>query len=130
VVGLPAHDNTAQNLDRSMQVNRRVPPQRLIETMEASVKVPGVVAQLNYLSQLQEMDNQEFKAVELALVGAGIGTENLDTNKLRVLNYKQAMKSEDASEWKKKSRLNSSNSKNTMCSSQYQGSTYLTVRKC
>jgi hypothetical protein len=47
------------------------------------------------------MDNQELNAIELALVGAGIGTENLDTNKLRVLNYKQAMKSEDVSEWKK-----------------------------
>ncbi len=69
--------------------------------MEASVELPGVAAQLNYLSQLQEMDNQELNAIELALVGAGIGTENLDTNKLRVLNYKQAMKSEDVSEWKK-----------------------------
>jgi hypothetical protein len=47
------------------------------------------------------MDNQELQAVELALVDAGIGTENFDINKLRVLNYKQAMKSDDASEWKK-----------------------------
>jgi hypothetical protein len=93
--------NSAQNLDRSMRLNRGVPPQRLIETMEDSVELPGVAAQLNYLSQLQEIDNRELKAIKLALVGAGIGTENLDTNKLRVLNYKQAMKSEDVSEWKK-----------------------------
>jgi hypothetical protein len=63
--------------------------------------LPGIAAQLNYLSSLHEIDNQELQAVELALVGAGIGTENLDTNKLRVLNYKQAMKSDDTSEWKK-----------------------------
>jgi hypothetical protein len=93
--------STAQDLNRSMQVNRGIPTQRLIETMEASVELPGMVTQLNYLSLLQEMDNQELQAVELALVDAGIGTENFDINKLRVLNYKQAMKSDDASEWKK-----------------------------
>ena len=92
---------TAQNLICSMRINRGVPPQRLIETMEASVELPEIAAQLNYLSSLQEIDNRELRAVELALVGAGIDTENLDTNKLRVLNYKQAMKSDDKSEWKK-----------------------------
>ena len=48
---------TAQNLIRSMRINRGVPPQRLIETMEASVELPGIAAQLNYLSSLQEIDN-------------------------------------------------------------------------
>ena len=86
--------STAQDLNRSMQVNRGIPTQRLIETMEASVELPGMVTQLNYLSL-------QLQAVELALVDAGIGTENFDINKLRVLNYKQAMKSDDASEWKK-----------------------------
>jgi hypothetical protein len=52
--------STAQDPDHSLQVNPGIPPQGLIETMEASVELPGMVTQLNYLSVLQEMDNQEL----------------------------------------------------------------------
>jgi hypothetical protein len=40
-----------------------------------------MVAQLNYLSFLQEMDNQKLQAVESALIGSGIGAET-NYNKL------------------------------------------------
>jgi hypothetical protein len=71
--------------------------------MKTSSEFAGVLAQLNHLSRLQEFDNEALQAVELALVGTGIGigTVNLDTNKLSVLNYKRATKFNDTSEWKK-----------------------------
>jgi hypothetical protein len=46
--------DTAYDLDHSIHANRGVSRERLIETMEASVELPGIVAQLNYLSLLQE----------------------------------------------------------------------------
>lgn len=73
--------------------------------MKTSSEFAGVLAQLNHLSRLQEFDNETLQAVELALVGTGIGigTVNLDTNKLTVLNYnyKRATKFNDTPEWKK-----------------------------
>jgi hypothetical protein len=93
--------NAVQDLDRSIRIGRCVPPARLIEMMETSVELAGMAAQLNYLSVLQKLDNEELQAVEIACVGAGIGAESLDNNKLQVLNFRQAMKSDYVSEWKK-----------------------------
>ena len=93
--------NAVQDLDRSMRIGRCVPPARLIEMMETSVELAGMAAQLSYLSVLQNLDNEELQTVEIACVGAGIGAESLDTNKLQVLNFRQAIKSDDVSDWKK-----------------------------
>ena len=50
---------------------------------------------------MAELDNTEVKAesMELALVGAGIGGGFANTNKLKVMNYKEAMQSPDRAAW-------------------------------
>ena len=53
-------------------------------------------AELNYYSALQELC-----ATEIAAVGAGVGGGFTHTSELHVMNYNQAMESEDVEEWKK-----------------------------
>ena len=73
-------------------------PDRLINTMTA-VQLEGSAADLRYLRSMTELDNEEVAAFELIQVGAGIGSGFENTNKLKVMNYKEAMKSKDAKEW-------------------------------
>ena len=73
------------------------PSRRLIESLEASA------VDLRYLSSMAELDNVEVfnlqlmvENIELYLVGAGIGGGFSNTSELKVMNYKQAMKSPNA----------------------------------
>jgi len=54
-------------------------------------------AETNYFAALSELDNYEF---EVMAVGAGIGGGFGHTSELQVMNFKQAMKSQDAEAWK------------------------------
>jgi hypothetical protein len=86
-------------------------PSRLIETMSSMLDgSPGTLASIRYLQLMAEVDEQEIEGefsmmsherFELSLVGAGLvgGFNNVD--ELRVLNYQEAMSSDDAEEWKK-----------------------------
>ena len=81
-------------------------------------------AELNYSSRLKELDHDELSMLNLvmnqhhgnstnlspdelmerlfdesSLVGAGVGGGFDHTDELRVMNYRQAMKSGDAKEW-------------------------------
>jgi hypothetical protein len=77
-------------------------PERYIETMAVSSNSNEVSdAQLRYLLELAELDNEEcHNLIETALVGAGVGGGFDHTDELRVMNYREAMKSPDADEWK------------------------------
>ena len=52
--------------------------------------------------ELEEMHMHELLAqdLELSAVGSGVGDGFKSTDELRVMNYKEAMKSEDAEAWK------------------------------
>ena len=72
-------------------------PTRLIEMMYVSV----LAAEIRYLDAMVELDNNEVIAEgrELALVGAGIGGGFVNTNELKVVNYREAMQSPDKDAW-------------------------------
>ena len=72
-------------------------PTRLIEMMDVSVSA----AEIRYLEAMVELDNNEVIAEgrELALVGAGIGGGFANTNELKVMNYREAMRSPDKAAW-------------------------------
>ena len=72
------------------------PRKRLIETMNLSGDVSS--AELHYLASMLELESEEL---EIMCVGAGIGGGYQNTTELHVLNYKQAMKSSKAPEWRK-----------------------------
>ena len=76
------------------------PRKRLIESLEATA------VDLRYLSSMAELDNLEVLMIdltgenlELNLMGAGIGGRFKNTNKLKVMNFKQAMKSLADNKW-------------------------------
>ncbi len=75
--------------------------------MQVQTELPSTAVELKYLSNMAELDNWEVNAVEVTsedietfLVGAGIGGGFGHTAELRVMNYNQAMKSNDAGRWK------------------------------
>ena len=83
-------------------------PERLTyETMSAMTEgMHGTAAELRYLGNLCELDNEEIAAammtvenIELSNVGAGLGGGFGNTSELRVMNYKEAMRSPDREAW-------------------------------
>ena len=82
---------------------------RIIKTPERLNYAPMV--ELRYLGDIAELDHVELAAMylllrsmELALVGAAVGSRVKHTSKLKVLNYKKAMQSPDAYGWCKEIR--------------------------
>ena len=87
------------------------PSTRLIETMTTTM-MTGSAAELRLMSARGEQDNIEIElaafetevsaeaAIELNLVGAGIGGGFDNTSELKVMNYQQAMSSENKEAWK------------------------------
>ena len=80
--------------------------------MNAQTELPSSAVELKYLGNMAELDNWEVNAVEVTseeietlLVGAGIGGGFGHTVELRVMNYNQAMKSDDAGRWKQEVRI-------------------------
>ena len=74
--------------------------------MAAKVELQGIVVELRYLGSMTELDNAEIVAVKLvgenvklSLVGAGIGSGFANTSELKVMNYREAMKSKDDEAW-------------------------------
>ena len=68
----------------------------------------AATVELRYLREMAELDQVEPTAVylsircmEFALVGAGVGSGIKHTKELKVLNFKKAMRSPDADEWRK-----------------------------
>ena len=68
--------------------------------MGALVDIQGTVVKSRYLACMAELDNDEVAATEISLVGAGIGGGFSNTTELKVIKYKEAMRSEDATAWK------------------------------
>ena len=67
--------------------------------------------ELHYLGEMAELDKVELvnmylslRSMELALIGASVGGGIKHTSELKVLNYKMAMRSPDAEEWRKEIR--------------------------
>ena len=78
------------------------PVNHLIETIASMIESDCSVAiDLRYLECFAELDNCEVATFELSLVGAGVGGGFSNTNELKVLNFRQAMKGKDAEEWLK-----------------------------
>ena len=63
--------------------------------------VSASAAEIRYLEAMAELDNNEMKLQdkELALVGAGIGGGFANTTELKVMNYREAMRSPDKAAW-------------------------------
>ena len=79
---------------------------RIIKTPDRLTYAPAV--ELRYLGEMAELDKVELanmymslRSMELALIGAGVGGGIKHTSELKVLNYKKAMQSPDADEWRK-----------------------------
>ena len=67
----------------------------------------GTAVEMKYLGSMAELDNVEIanasvveENVEVSLVGAGVGGGFDSTSELKVMNYREAMLSSDAKEWK------------------------------
>ena len=54
-------------------------------------------AEINYLSSIQDLDR-----LEILVVGAGIGSRYSSTKELHPMKYKEALRTSDGEEWKKK----------------------------
>ena len=72
-----------------------------------TVQCEGSAAEMRYLSNMTELELEEMHVhelsvqdLELSAVGAGVGGGFKSTDELRVMNYKDAMNSEDAEAWK------------------------------
>jgi hypothetical protein len=81
----------------------------MIRTPDTLKYAPAV--ELCYLEEMAELDKVELenmymslRSMELALIGAGVGGSIEHTSELKVLNYKKAMQSPDAEEWRKEIR--------------------------
>ena len=79
---------------------------RIIKTPDRLTYAPAI--ELRYLGEMAELDHVELantylalQSMEIALIGAGVGGSISHTNQLKVLNYKKAMRSPDADEWRK-----------------------------
>ena len=84
------------------------PTSRFIETMGAALSgFNGTAVELRYIGCLAELDHEEVNSTEVmaagleaVTVGAGVGGGFKNTAELKVMNYKQAMASDQADEWK------------------------------
>ena len=74
-------------------------PEILIDTMKTCAHLEVSAADLWNLGCMAELVNEEEVAFEIILVGTGIGSGLENTNELKVMNFKEAMKSKDAKEW-------------------------------
>ena len=81
-------------------------PDRLTYVMEAHCDLTSTAIELRYQSEMAEIDHAEVTAVlmtrdnlEVTVVGAGVGGGFSNTNELKVMNYREAMKSKQAAEW-------------------------------
>jgi hypothetical protein len=79
---------------------------RIIRTLDRLTYAPAV--DLRYLGGMAELDKVDLanmymslRSMELALIGASVGSGIKDTSELKVLNYKKAMQSPDADNWRK-----------------------------
>ena len=63
--------------------------------------VEGVLSTIhqNYFAQLCELDNEEMKNIEIAAVGAGLGSWFDHTSKLMVMKLKEVMNGLDNDKW-------------------------------
>ena len=78
------------------------PVNRLIKSISSMIESNSSIAvDLRYLERMAELDVMEVTALELSLVGAGVGGGFSNTSELKVLNFRQAMKGRDAKEWLK-----------------------------
>ena len=85
----------------------RAPERWTYETMASMTEgMLGTAAELRYLGSMCEADNYELCTtsitsdnVELAQVGAGLGGGFENTQELKVMNYKEAMRSPDKEHW-------------------------------
>jgi hypothetical protein len=82
---------------------------RIIRTLDRLAYALAV--ELHYLGEMAELDKVELanmymplRSMELALIGASVGGGIKHTSELKVLNYKMAMRSPDAEEWRKEKR--------------------------
>ena len=78
---------------------------RIIRTPDRLMYAPAV--ELRYLGEMAELDKVELanmymslQSMELTHIGAGVGGGSKHTSELKVLNYKMAMQSPDAEEWR------------------------------
>ena len=79
---------------------------RAIKAPDRLTYAPAV--ELRYLGEMAELDRVELantymalRSMEMALIGAGVGGGISHTSQLKVLNYRKAMQSPDADEWRK-----------------------------
>ena len=91
----------------------------IIKTPDRLTYAPAV--ELCYLGEMAELDKVELtntyialQSMELALIGAGVGGGIKHTSELKVLNYKKAMCSPDAAEWRKEIKRRKHDSIRTM----------------
>ena len=78
------------------------PPDRLMYALAVELRHLGEMAELDHV-KLANM-YQSLCIMETALIGAGVGGGVRHTSELKVLNYKKAMRSPDADEWRKEVR--------------------------
>jgi hypothetical protein len=89
------HQDNGAGVTPTQSVCAVTKPMRLIEEI-------GVTAKDIRLSKAEEKYYERmWKLSEYGLVGAGIGGGFIDTTKLHVMKYKEAMASKDASKWQK-----------------------------
>ena len=77
-------------------------PVKLSYGHDGQVDLTSSAVELRYLGSMAELDNYEVSVtqvtpqeIEMALVGAGVGGGFKNVSELKVLNFKQAMKSPD-----------------------------------
>ena len=82
---------------------------RIIRTLERLTYAPAV--ELHYLGEMAELDKFQLaitymalQSMDLAFIGASVDGGIKHTSELRVLNYKKAMRSPDAAEWRNEIR--------------------------
>ena len=96
-------DTTTTRSGRTVQT-----PIRLTAAVRGGLSdFQGTAVEMKYLGSMAELDNEEIATtavveenVEISLVGAGVGGGFENTSELKVMNYREAMQSPDAEEWK------------------------------
>jgi len=78
-------------------------PSRLIETLDflsELSKTPGITIRQRNLSQIAELNKIEVaQELELEQVGTGIGGDLNNTKELKLMRYREAMKSKHSDKW-------------------------------
>ena len=80
------------NTGRPVRTTAGIPPERLIETMNLELEW-----EMPY--NLGTEPKYQLNGIDIGLVGAGTGGGFGNTVKLKVLNYREAMRSPDKEEW-------------------------------